>query len=98
MEKLVPYKSLFLRRFELNQLRVSFLLLFAIFNFSVAWGQNMPQVYEIKVIGQTNQPVNAAKITYSENNKDYTSVQTFDKSRVDSILRDNKLNKLLNGL
>jgi len=38
------------------------------------------------------------EITYSENNKDYTSVQTFDKSRVDSILRDNKLNKLLNGL
>lgn len=38
------------------------------------------------------------EITYSENNKDYTSVQTFDKSRVVSILRDNKLNKLLNGL
>jgi hypothetical protein len=38
------------------------------------------------------------EITYSENNKDYTSVQTFDKSRVVAILRDNKLNKLLNGL
>jgi hypothetical protein len=38
------------------------------------------------------------EITYSENNKDYTSVQTFNKSRVDAILRDNKLNKLLNGL
>lgn len=37
------------------------------------------------------------EVKYSEHNKAYTSTQAFDKSRVDAILRDNKLNKLLNS-
>ena len=67
MEKKVPYKPSFLLWFNAKLMRVSFLLLFAIGFNSVLIGQNMPQVYEIKVTGQNNQPVNAAKITYFEN-------------------------------
>ena len=67
MEKKVPHKSSFFRWFKSNQLRVSLLLLFAIFSISVSFGQNMPQVYSLKVTGQNNQSINAAKITYSEN-------------------------------
>ena len=35
------------------------------------------------------------EVKYSENNKAYTSTQSLDKSRVDAILRDKKLNTLL---
>ena len=66
MEKKVPCKPNFLLWFNVKLIRVSFLLFFAIFNFSVAWGQNTPQVYNIKITGQNNLPVYAAKINYSE--------------------------------
>jgi hypothetical protein len=39
-----------------------------------------------------------AEIKYNENGGIYTSTQAFDKSRIDSIIRDNKINNLLNGL
>jgi TonB-dependent SusC/RagA subfamily outer membrane receptor len=67
MIKKVPFNLPFLSWFELKQLRVSFLLFLAIFCNTVLFGQYMPQVYAIKILGQNNQPLNGAKITYSEN-------------------------------
>ena len=66
MEKKVPCKPNFLIWFNVKLIRVSFLLLFAFGFNSVLFGQNTPQVYNIKITGQNNQPVYAAKITYSE--------------------------------
>jgi len=67
MEKKVPCKPTFLLWFNVKLFRVSFLLFFAIGLNSVLFGQNIPQVYNIKITGQNNQPLNAAKISYSEN-------------------------------
>lgn len=39
-----------------------------------------------------------AEIKYNENGSLYTSVQAFNKGRIDSIIRDYKINNLLDGL
>lgn len=38
------------------------------------------------------------EIKYNENGSPYTYTQSFDKGRIDSIIRDYKINNLLDGL